>query len=393
MTSVMAVQAPQKAPPPTAAERALAHDNLRKAKVQLVIQQPFFASIVLKRTIELRDDVPTAYVTPTGRIVMGTGFVAKQTVKKIMGLLAHETMHYAMLHHIRVGWRKPRPANEAMDKVINDILLNSGFELPDGGTMQDGARDYAWEQLYDESQKDGDGGGGGVYEPGVGNDDLSAEGIGDLTNEQIEQVKQELSQALSVAKNKGNVPAGMERLINDIINPRTPWFQLLERYMTQLIRSGQSWRRPNKRFACHDLYLPTHNMTPHMGTVVLVSDESGSVSNREREHFGGHVNKILEVCKPEKVILLHVDTKIHRVDEFTAEDFPIPFKTYATGGTHMPVAFDWVAENGIEPDCMVFLTDGETDFGDPQDYPVIWLITTSCVATHGETIPYEVRED
>jgi predicted metal-dependent peptidase len=185
----------------------------------------------------------------------------------------------------------------------------------------------------------------------------------------------------------------MERLINDIINPRTPWFQLLERYMTQLIHSGQSWRRPNKRFACHDIYMPTHDKTPHMGTIVVVSDESGSVGDKERQHFAGHFNKILETCRPDKVILLHVDTEVHKAEEFAAEDYPIVFKTYAHGGTHMPVAFDWVAKEGIEPDCMVFLTDGETDFGDAQDYPVIWLITTDCVATHGETIPYEVRED
>lgn len=391
MTSVMAASAPPPVVPPTAMDRAKAADNLRKAKVQLVIQQPFFASIILKRTIDIRDDVPTAYVTPIGKIVIGTAFLARLTVQQTMGLLAHETMHYAMLHHVRVGWRKPRAANIAMDKVINDILKHSGFELPPEGIFQDGARDYAWEQLYDENE--GGGGGYGPYQPGNGTDDLSAEGINDVTSEQIEEIKQELSQALSVAKNKGDIPAGMERLINDIINPRTPWFQLLERYMTQLIRSGQSWRRPNKRFACHDIYLPTYDMTPHMGTIVVVSDESGSVGEKERQHFAGHFNKILEVCKPERVILLHVDTVVHKAEEFTMEDCPIVFKTYAAGGTHMPVAFDWVAKEGIEPDCMVFLTDGETDYGDAQDYPVIWLITTDCVASHGETIPYEVLED
>lgn len=392
MTSVMAAPQQQPTPPapPTAAERAKAADNLRKAKVQLVIQHPFFASIILKRTIDIRDDVPTAYVTPTGKIVMGTAFLAKQTVQQTMGLLAHETMHYAMMHHMRVGWRKPRVANRYMDFVINDILKAAGMELPEGGAFQDGAREYAWEQLYKEDEDEG---GEGPYTPGHGNDDLSAEGINDVTSEQIEQVKQELSQALSVAKNKGNIPAGMERLINDIINPRTPWFQLLERYMTHLIRSGQSWRRPNKRFACHDIYMPTHDKTPHMGTIVVVSDESGSVGDKERQHFAGHFNKILETCRPDKVILLHVDTEVHKAEEFAAEDYPIVFKTYAHGGTHMPVAFDWVAKEGIEPDCMVFLTDGETDYGDAQDYPVIWLITTDCVATHGETIPYEVRED
>ena len=181
MTSVMAATQQQPTPPapPTAAERAKAADNLRKAKVQLVIQHPFFASIVLKRTIDIRDDVPTAYVTPTGKIVMGTAFLAKQTVQTTMGLLAHETMHYAMMHHMRVGWRKPRVANKYMDFVINDILKAAGMELPEGGAFQDGAREYAWEQLYKEDEDEG---GEGPYTPGHGNDDLSAEGINAVTS-------------------------------------------------------------------------------------------------------------------------------------------------------------------------------------------------------------------
>ena len=392
MTSVMAASAPPPVVPPTAMDRAKAADNLRKAKVQLVIQQPFFASIILKRTIDIRDDVPTAYVTPIGKIVIGTAFLARLTVQQTMGLLAHETMHYAMLHHVRVGWRKPRAANIAMDKVINDILKHSGFELPPEGIFQDGARDYAWEQLYDENE--GGGGGYGPYQPGNGTDDLSAEGINDVTSEQIEEIKQELSQALSVAKNKGDIPAGMERLINDIINPRTPWFQLLERYMTQLIRSGQSWRRPNKRFACHDIYLPTYDMTPHIGTLVIESDESGSIDVVTTTHWNGHINRIIELCRPERVIVLHTDTVVAKAEEFEADDYPIVFKTYAAGGTDMTAGFKWCVDNGVEPDVFVCLTDGYTPFGEAPGYPVVWLITTRDIeAPHGETIYYEVRED
>jgi predicted metal-dependent peptidase len=384
-------QQPTPPAPPTAAERAKAADNLRKAKVQLVIQHPFFASIVLKRTIDIRDDVPTAYVTPTGKIVMGTAFLAKQTVQTTMGLLAHETMHYAMMHHMRVGWRKPRVANKYMDFVINDILKAAGMELPEGGAFQDGAREYAWEQLYKEDEDEG---GEGPYTPGHGNDDLSAEGINDVMPEQIEQVKQELSQALSVAKNKGNIPAGMERLINDIINPRTPWFQLLERYMTHLIRSGQSWRRPNKRFACHDIYMPTHDKTPHIGTLVIESDESGSIDVVTTTHWNGHINRIIELCRPERVIVLHTDTVVAKAEEFEADDYPIAFKTYAAGGTDMTAGFRWCVDNGVEPDVFVCLTDGYTPFGEAPGYPVVWLITTRDIeAPHGETIYYEVRED
>jgi len=376
----------------TAAMKAKAVDNLRKAKVKLVVSQPFFASIALKRTIDIRDDVPTAYVTAAGKIVLGTAFTAGLNPAQVMFLLAHESMHYAMLHHLRIGHRKPKQANIAMDKVINDILLASGMtEHPPEGVFQEGARDYAWEQLYDDGDK---GDGGDEYRPGNGNDDLSGEGIGGVTAEKIEEIKRELIQARQAAKNQGNLPAGLERLIDGIINPSTPWFPLLERYMLQLIKAGTSWRRPNKRFIGHDLYLPSTGLEPKMGTLVIQSDESGSVSKEEREHFGGHVNKLIEQCRPEKVILLHVDTEVHDpVEEFTPEDWPIEFRTYACGGTDMTAGFRWVEENGIEPDCFVCLTDGETPFGGAPGYPVIWLITGDAIAPHGETIPYSIVEE
>jgi len=378
----------------TAVMRAKAEDNLKKAKVQVVLYQPFFANIILRRVIELKDDVATAYCTAAGKIVVGTAFAAKLTVRQLVGLLAHEAMHYAMLHHLRVGWRKPRPANIAMDKVINDILTASGMELPPEGIFQVGARDYAWEQLYDENEGGGGGGGGdGPYTPGTGNDDLSNEGAGDVTPEQIEGIKRELIQARQAAAKQGTLPAGLEKLIEDIVNPVTPWHILLERFMMLQIKAGVSWRRPNKRFVGHDLYLPSTDVQPKMGTLVIESDESGSIDVVTTTHWNGHINKIIELCRPERVIVLHTDTVVAKAEEFEADDYPIAFKTYAAGGTDMTAGFKWCVDNGVEPDVFVCLTDGYTPFGEAPGYPVVWLITTRDIeAPHGETIYYEITE-
>lgn len=374
----------------TAVMRAKAEDNLKKARVQVVLHQPFFANIILRRVIELKDDVATAYCTAAGKIVVGTAFAAKLTVRQLVGVLAHEAMHYAMLHHLRVGWRKPRPANIAMDKVINDILTASGMELPPEGIFQDGARDYAWEQLYDENEG---GGGDGPYTPGTGNDDLSNEGVGDVTPEQIEGIKRELIQARQAAAKQGTLPAGLEKLIEEIINPVTPWFVLLERFMLLQIKAGTSWKRPNKRFVGHDLYLPSIDTQPKMGTLVIQSDESGSIDVLTTTHWNGHINALIELCRPENVIVLHTDTVVAKAEEFEASDYPIAFKTYAAGGTDMTAGFRWCADNGVEPDVFVCLTDGYTPFGEAPGYPVVWLITTHGIeAPHGETIYYEITE-
>jgi predicted metal-dependent peptidase len=241
-------------PTVTPAMRNKAEDNLKKAKVQLVLHQPFFASIILRRAITIDDTVPTAYVTASGKIVVGTEFSSKLTVQEMVFLLAHEAMHYAMMHQMRLGHRKHRPWNIACDKVINDILKQSHVGTPmKEGVFQDGAREFTAEQLYSEDEG-GDGGkpsDDNPYEPGNGNDDLSPEGSDEVDEEQIEEIKRELIQARTAAKAQGKMPAAMEGIIQDIINPTTPWHQLLERFMLNLIKSGYSFRRPNKRYINH----------------------------------------------------------------------------------------------------------------------------------------------
>lgn len=370
----------------TKAQKDKAVSNISRAKVQLALHQPFFAGVVFKRTLALSETMPTTCIDRTGKITLGVEFAAKLTVQQTMFLLAHETMHYILLHLERLGTRNHRAANVAMDKVINDILKDSkvGEPIPEG-VFQEGARAYTWEQLYNE--EDGSGGG---YKPGEGNDDLSDDGE-PLTSEQIEGIKQEIIQAASAAKAQGKMPTGLVRMVDSIVNPVTPWPQLLERYMLQLIKQGTSYRRPNKRFMGHDLYMPSTDRQPRMGTMVVQVDESGSVGSDELAHFAGHLNKILETCMPERLITLHTSSRVACVEEFTADDFPIKLEAKTTGGTDMEAGFRWCEEQGIEPDVFVCLTDLWTDFTSAPCYPVVWLSTTKDrTAPYGETIYYEV---
>jgi predicted metal-dependent peptidase len=56
----------------------------------------------------------------------------------------------------------------------------------------------------------------------------------------------------------------------------------------------------------------------------------------------------------------------------------------------MPAGFDYCDEHGITPDVFVCLTDGYTDFGQAQHYPVVWCISSDIEAPHGENIHFEM---
>lgn len=388
---------------------AKAEDLIQKAKVQLVLHHPFFASTAFKRPLTISEEKPrrgvdtrtgqecdvpfTACVDMQGRITMGRYFVESLSVPRVVFLLAHESMHHILMHSARRKWRKHRAFNQACDKVINDILISSGVgEPPAEGCYQAGAREFTAEQLYTEPPEDESG-----YAPGTGADDLSEAGAPKTeaeAQELEEQVRQELAQAVQAAKTVGKMPAGLERICDEIINPPTPWHVLLERFMTAYINAGTTWSRPNKRLL-ETAYFPSHNKKPTIGTVAIIGDSSGSIGAKEVSHFVGHMNKILESCLPEKVFFLHVDAMVHQVDEFTQDDLPLNIKTIkGGGGTDMGAGIRWLQEQGVDPDVCVILTDGFTPWPEtPPDFPVAILCTTDKACPFGEVIRYRIEEN
>lgn len=402
----------QQLEPITEDMRKKAAEVVKKAKVQLAINHPFFAQLVLNRRVTVSDAVSTAHVTVRGHITIGTRFGAALKVQQVVFLLAHEAMHYAMLHLLRRKYRDPRTWNVACDAVINDLLTNSKCgEFIDGGVNMPGSKDKTSEKVYEELPQQGGKGKGqksnvSGYKPGEGWDDLNDDddGQGGLddsqTRELEEQVRQELAQAAAVAKQQGTLPAGMERLIDDIISPRTPWHILLERFMTRLVKANLSWRRPNRRHMANGFYMPSSDKIPQMGPVVIAVDTSGSIGP-ELPHFFGHVNRILEVCRPEKVYIMPCDAEVHGVIELTTDDLPVTMDMVSKkgmakggGGTSFKPPFRKVQKLGLEPEVLVYLTDMYGDFPEkPAPYDTIWLSTTKDMkAPFGTVIWYECED-
>jgi predicted metal-dependent peptidase len=186
------------------------------------------------------------------------------------------------------------------------------------------------------------------------------------------------------------MPAALERMVADLCQVATPWYEILERHMTAAIRTDYSWARPNRRYVSQGHYLPSVGSLPTMGALVVQVDISGSITPQELAHYNGHLKRIVEQCNPQEVHVLYTDAAVQRHDTFEqGEEIRIQF--YSGGGTYMPAGFDYLLDQGIEPDVFVCLTDGYTDFGAPPGYPVVWCISNPDItASHGETVHFEV---
>jgi predicted metal-dependent peptidase len=364
-----------------------------KAKALLILDHPFFGTAVSKRPIRYTNIIPTAAMSATGQMMMNPEWVEPLTVKNIMFLMAHEAMHYMLAHALRRKHRDHSAWNVACDKVINDTLIEAKVgDFIDGGVTLTDARNYASEELYDESDNDAGGGIGQDIGDAVDSDGKT---LDESQVHQLEaQAKIDAIQSAKAAKATGKLPASIERMIDDMVNVTTPWHEKLERYMNSKVKDGYSWNRPNRRFIGQGVYLPGTDYVSRMGEIVIAVDTSGSLQSEELAYFNAHINRILETCLPEKVTVLYCDYDIGGEVEYTPDDLPITLKPVGGGGTSFKPVFKWLDDYDGEVECLVYFTDGWGDQDEIEEHVVdtVWLTTDKDNFHFGEVIKFEGDE-
>lgn len=325
-------------------------------------------------------------------------------------VLAHEVLHCvfqhcAMIHVFNARGKVAYPdgtslpydgdtMNAALDYVINAILVDGQIgKLPSIGGLHDPAIAKAEDQaievyrkLYDPQGGKGKGKGKGNGPSGHGGfDDHFAppqpgdtDGQGNATPQAAspQEWKAAVAGAMQIAKLQGKLPAGIERLFGDILDPQVDWREHIEALLKRKLGDGgYDWKRPERRAMDRGLYKPSRS-GHGCGTVVVVCDTSGSVNDKEIAMFFAEVGGILEDLVPERLVLVWCDAKVHRVDELedsgdlaAIKGKPVP----GGGGTCFIPAFDEVARLGLVPDALVYLTDGVGGFpAQAPSYPVVW---------------------
>ncbi len=385
-------QAPTKLTPEQQKE---VEDKVTKAKTRLILDHPFFGMATSKRTIIYDYNTPTASMDAVGQMRLNPHFLYKLDKKQVIFLLAHEAMHFMLSHSIRRGTRDADQWNIAADLVINDTLIDAKVgEFIEGGCYFDGARDKATEELYNNPPPDVGGAGGG----GIGNDigdpvDGQGKPLDESKIKELEaKAKVEAIQASALAKKRGKLPASLERMVDELVHVKTPWYTILENRMTSKIKDGWSWKRPNRRFIARNIYLPGVDYTPRMGPVVIGVDTSGSIGQEELNVFGGHVNRIIEQCNPESVTVIYCDAEVNHVDTYEPDDLPIKLTPHGGGGTAFEPVFDYIDKHQLDPEVVVYLTDG---YGDQNDftskYDTVWLTTECTSFDWGQVVEFDVE--
>jgi len=401
---------------------------IKKARTQLVIKEPFFGYLANSLSLE-EDDLLFPVGTDGQSIYYDEELIEELeiTVREMEGTLVHELMHLILKHTERRRTRFKMKWNIATDLVINSMVTDLGFELPDGTLTEEEYSEESAEEVYDElpdfgktecpecggrdirkkelkvkgkneesskvlkaeaefkcrkcgnEWKDevdvilsGSSGDGEKWEdveiPSLDDHDLW---------EQVEMEENEWRRKVAEASNKaemhGDMPSGLKRMVKDLVHPRIDWRRLLERYIRTQDREEYTWKRPNRRYVSNDMYYPSLKSTKL--EVAIAIDTSGSVDEGELKKFMSEITGILCSVKNFRAHLMACDAEVHAHETaLSKRDFEQFMEVCeGGGGTDFRPVFEELED--VYPDCLVYLTDGRGTY--PQSkpmYDVIWAL-------------------
>ena len=181
-------------------------------------------------------------------------------------------------------------------------------------------------------------------------------------------------------KSRGTIPAGVERIINEIKNPILDWRTILNDFVQEDI-CDYSFSPPDKRMEDSPFFLPDFNEKDESAqNLLFMIDTSGSMSD------GAITDCYSEIYGAIQQFNGKLTGKLGFFDAVVVE--PVPFededefkiiRPKGGGGTSFHIIFDYVKEKMMDepPVSIIILTDGYAPYPDEaaaMDIPVLWII-------------------
>lgn len=188
--------------------------------------------------------------------------------------------------------------------------------------------------------------------------------------------KSAVAGGIASARAQGKLPGALERALSEVVEPKVDWKDKVIGFFARKVGGGgYNWRKPDRRLITRNIIAPGRSGFG-AGTVVVGLDTSGSVGQRELDMFFGELHGILDDVRPQRIVLMFCDTMVHRVDEIEDTVDLLHVRKQGApggGGTSFRPVFEKITELGIEPDALVYLTDGMGSFPSKEPtYPVLW---------------------
>jgi predicted metal-dependent peptidase len=392
-------------------------------------KHPFLATLSLFMSYKFSEEV-SQFSTDGKTTLINPGYFARLTNDQCVGTLLHVTLHCALLHATRCGLRWPPIWNIAADIVVNEIILESRFSPPPNTAVEPRYAGLSVEQVYAKLIASGkslmknapssiQGALTGQNKPDCSNashattaEQHSGQHSEQRPEQQPEQQYTPLLQAIYPAvpdvssreqdqpntkmqqtkidnhwkraltnaqtvdrlslKLQGDIPLGLLREIDQVLNPQLDWRSLLWRFIA---RTPCDYAGFDRRFIHQGLYLD--QLESESLKVYIAMDTSGSIETRELAQFRAEINSILRCYAFIEAELYFVDAAVYGPypNDHEMRDTGVP----GGGGTDFSAFFNTLAPNvnAMQPSLCVYLTDGFGQFPErTPELPVLWVISS-----------------
>ena len=417
--------------PDTDKTSAEIEDILIKARVDMLMNAPFFGNLATRLVlVDATDWCPTA-ATDGKHFYYNRHFTAALNEEECIWLMGHEILH-CVYDHMDPNRRGDRI--HQLWNVANDYVINLELELAKLGRrirkeiievcFDHKYRDMMSEDVYDELYKeadeqgrikqvsfdmhmeheegDDDGSGGVGQEANV---EDGTKGPVPMTADEKEKIKQEFKsatmQAAKAAGDAGNLPNGVKRMLDQLVNPQLDWRTLLAMQIQSVIKSDYTFSRPSRKGQDSGYWLPGMDYEQSID-VAIALDMSGSIDDIMSRDFLSEVKGIFDQYTGFKIHLFCFDTEVHnpqQFDDMNMGEF-MDYELMGGGGTEFDCCYDYMKEAGIEPKKFIMFTDGYPwgSWGDEHYCDSLFIVHGSGyggqtpTSPFGLTVPY-TRED
>ena len=389
--------------------------KLAAARTRLILDKPFLGALVLRLPmVAAESDWCPTTATDARKFYYNPRYIEELSMPETQFVLAHEALHCALSHFARRQHRNKTRWDQACDLAVNPLLADDGLVPPPNALLMDEFKGMTAEEIYpclddsfddepldrhaydDAPRNEGSGqddtGGGSAEQPrenqtGQAQDQPpNADPDQDIGRAPLPppldaaeretlniQWQQRMAGAAQQALQAGKIGGALARMIDHLLQPQLPWRMLLARYMTAVSRDDFSYVRPSRREG--NFILPSLRSTQI--DVVVAVDTSGSIKKGEMEAFLAEINAIKGQMRA-RITLLPCDARIAAGAPWIFEswdEFRLPESLQGGGGTDFQPVFDWIEQQGLQPELLVYFTDAEGSFPAQEPrYPVLWLI-------------------
>ena len=363
--------------------RADVHERIVTARIGLLLKHPFFGNMATRLRVQECDDwCPTA-ATDGRHLYYNTQFFNAMNNKEIEFVIAHEILHCVFDHLTRRDNRDPKMYNISADYIVNNMLVRD--RIGQKPSIVDCFQDFKYEgwtseEVYDELMKnakkiniddlgdlldehldwgeeegdEGEGGGSGD-KPGKGKRPV-------YSKEEMQKIRDEIKEAMiqaSQAAGAGNTPAGVQRLIKDLTEPKMNWRQLLRQQIQSTIRSDYTFARPNRKGWHMGAVLPGMNFAETVDLCVSI-DMSGSISNKQGTDFLSEIKGIMDEFKDYQIKVWCFDTRVYNEEDFSSDAGKdiTEYQVVGGGGTDFDCNWKYMKDQGVTPKKFIMFTDG-----------------------------------